>query len=220
MSTRDHVDPTRMELLARRAQMALARQGRDLLKDKRNALWKELVTTMDVVSRKSDSLEAVAGEARQALAWAEAFDGREAVESAGLAARRPVSIEVTETNVMGVRTPVIQRQGLRRSSDERGYSLVTTSARIDAAAEEFEMELEDVIDMAVDELRLKRLAEEIRTTTVRVNALETILVPQLEQQCAYIERVLEEREREDLFRLKRVKATMRRRRESADSHNP
>ncbi|MFN8498641.1 MAG: V-type ATP synthase subunit D [Anaerolineae bacterium] len=211
MSARDHVDPTRMELLARRAQLALARQGRDLLKDKRNALWKELLRTMDVVSRESDALEKVAGEARQALAWAEAFDGREAVASAGFAARRPLSIEVAETNVMGVRTPLIERPALRRSSAERGYSLATTSARIDAAAEQFETELEDVIDLAVDELRLKRLAEEIRTTTVRVNALETVLLPQLQAQCAYIERVLEEREREDLFRLKRVKAAMRRR---------
>ncbi len=213
MSAHDHVDPTRMELLARRAQMVLARQGRDLLKDKRNALWKELLSTMDVVSQESDALEKVAGEARQALAWAEAFDGREAVQSAGFAARRALSIDVAETNVMGVRTPVIQRQALTRASDQRGYSLATTSARIDAAAEKFEMELEDVIDLAVDELRLKRLAEEIRTTTVRVNALETVLLPQLEAQCAYIERVLEEREREDLFRLKRVKAAIRRRRE-------
>lgn len=206
----EQVNPTRMELLAKRAQIALAQQGRDLLKEKRNALWKELMKTADVVMRGSNELEQVAGEARRALAWAEAFDGREVVQSAAFAARRDVSIQVTGMNVMGVPVPLIERKKLARSSGQRGYSLASTSHRIDLAAARFEDELELVIELAASEMRLRRLAEEIRKTTIRLNALEMVLLPRLEAQRTYIESVLEEREREDTFRLKRVKAAISR----------
>jgi V/A-type H+/Na+-transporting ATPase subunit D len=206
----EQVNPTRMELLAKRAQIALAQQGRDLLKEKRNALWKQLMKTADVVMRGSSELEQIAGEARRALARAEAFDGREAVQSAAFAARREVSIEVTGVNVMGVPVPFIERKKLGRSIIQRGYSLAGTSRRIDVAAARFEDELELVIELAASEMRLRRLAEEIRKTTIRLNALEVVLLPRLEVQRAYIESVLGEREREDTFRLKRVKAAIAR----------
>jgi V/A-type H+-transporting ATPase subunit D len=206
----EQINPTRMELLAKRAQIALAQQGRDLLKEKRSALWKELMKTADVELRESSKLEQVAETARRALAWAEAIDGREAVQSAAFAARRNIAIDVMGTNVVGVPVPAIERKQLVRSSVQRGYSLASTSSRIDTAAERFEEELELVIERAAGELRLRRLAEEIRKTTIRVNALELVLLPRLAAQRASIERVLDEREREDLFRLKRVKAAIRR----------
>ncbi len=206
----EQVNPTRMELLAKRAQIALAEQGRDLLKEKRNALWKELLKTARVVLHGSSELEQLASAARHALAWAEAHDGREAVQSAAFAARRNVSIDVTAVNVMGVSVPVIERKKLARSTVQRGYSLAGTSSRVDTAAARFEDELELVIELAAGELRLRRLSEEIRRTTIRVNALELIVLPRLEAQRSYIESVLDEREREDTFRLKRVKATLAR----------
>jgi V/A-type H+-transporting ATPase subunit D len=208
----EQVNPTRMELLAKRAQIDLAQQGRDLLKEKRNALWKEMMRTADVVVRESGEVEQVAGEARYALARAEALDGREVVQSAAFAARQNISIEVTAVNVMGVPVPVIERKKLARSSVQRGYSLASTSSRIDDAAHQFEVELELVIELAASEMRLRRLAHEIRKTTIRVNALEVVLLPRLEAQRAYIASVLDERDREDLFRLKRVKAALARKR--------
>jgi V/A-type H+-transporting ATPase subunit D len=202
----ESINPSRMELLIKRAQIALARQGRDLLKEKRNALWQELMKTADVALRGSAELEQIAVAARRALAWAEALDGREAVLSAAFAARRDVSIEVTAANVVGMPVPIIERKQLVRSSVQRGYSLASTSSRIDAAARCFEEELELVIELAAREMRLRRLAEEIRKTTICVNALEVIVLPRLEAQLVYIRRVLDEREREDLFRLKRMRA--------------
>lgn len=90
----------------------------------------------------------------------------------------------------------------------RGYSLVGTSARIDEVADRFEEEVDLLIELASSELRLRRLAEEIRKTSRRVNAQENILIPRLHSRRAYIEMVLEERAREDLFRLKTVKRAM------------
>jgi len=202
------ISPTRMELLARKMQLALAEQGRDLLKEKRNALLKEFRQVADQALRSSDELDRAAGAARRALAMAEALDGVEAVRSAAFAAQGEISIGVEGANIMGVPVPVIERKSVARSLLDRGYSLTSTSARIDTVAERFEAELDLVIEVANSELCLRRLAEEIRKTSRRVNALENILLPRLIAQRDYIAMILEEREREDLFRLKRVKRTL------------
>lgn len=201
----EQVRATRAELLAKKSQITLARQGRDLLKEKRNALLKELMRTTEQVMRRSDELEQSVGESIAALALAEALDGPEAVRSAALAARGQVTLEVSGANVMGVPVPVIEQKSVTRSPLDRGYSLPGVSSRIDNVAEAFEAQINLVIELAASEMRLRRLAEEIGRTTRRVNALDNILIPHLEAQRNYIEMVLEEREREDLFRLKRVK---------------
>ncbi len=204
----ENVSPTRMELLAVKAQVGLAEQGRDLLEEKRNALMKEFMKIADVVMRTSDELEQAAADARRALTRAEALDGPEAVRSAAFAARGELSLSVEGTFVMGVPVPLIEQASAARAVIDRGYSLSGTSARIDEAAERFEAEVDVLIELAASELRLHRLAEEIRKTSRRVNALDNILIPRLHARRAYIEMVLEERAREDLFRLKTVKRAM------------
>jgi len=206
-----------MELLAKKLQIALATQGRDLLKEKRNALMKELMKIAERAMVSSDQLEHVAAEARRTLAMAEAVDGSETVRSASFAARGEVEISVAGANVMGVPVPVIEKKSVARSLLERGYSLVGTSARIDGVAERFEDELNLVLELAASEMRLRRLAEEIQRTSRRVNALENILIPRLSAQRDYIQMVLEEREREDIFRLKRVKQTLERKKAVAQN---
>lgn len=207
----EQIRATRAQLLAKKKQILLARQGRDLLKQKRNALLKELMRLAEQVVRGSDELEQSVGESVAALALAEALDGPEAVQSAALAAQGQISLTVNVTNIMGVLTPVIEQKSLVRGPLDRGYSLNGVSSRIEAAAEAFESQLELIIELASSEMRLRRLAEEIGRTTRRVNALENVLIPRLETQRNYIQMVLEEREREDLFRLKRVKLKLERR---------
>lgn len=202
---------TRAELLSKKNQIALARQGRDLLKEKRNALLKEFMRTAEQVMRGSDELEQSVNESMHALALAEALDGPEMVRSAAFAARGQVTLNISSTNVMGIFLPLIERKRLSRSPLDRGYNLSTVSTRIDATASAFEAQLDLVIDLAAGEMRLRRLAEEIGRTTRRVNALDNFLIPRLEAQRDYIQMILEERERENLFRLKRVKLKLERR---------
>ncbi len=204
----ENVSPTRMELLAVKGQIGLAEQGRDLLKEKRNALMKEFMKIADQVMLSSDELEQAAADARRALARAEALDGPEAVRSAAFAASAELHLSVEGAFVMGVPVPIIEQKSAARAVIDRGYSLSGTSARIDEAAERFEDEVDLLIELAASELRLRRLAEEIRKTNRRVNALENILIPRLHARKMYIEMVLEERAREDLFRLKTVKRAM------------
>ena len=167
--------------------------------------------TAEQVMRSGDELEQSAGEATMTLAVAEALDGPEAIRSAAFAARGQVILEVTGANIMGVPVPVIEQKSVARNLLNRGYSLPTVSSRIDAVAEAFETLLDCAIEVAESEMRLRRLAEEIGRTTRRVNALDNVLIPRLETEQNYIQMVLEEREREDLFRLKRVKMKLEKR---------
>jgi V/A-type H+-transporting ATPase subunit D len=206
----EQVKATRAELLAKKKQIALARQGRDLLQEKRNALLKEFMRTAEQVVRESDELERSVGKSALMLAMAEALDSPEAVRSAAFAARGQVRLEITGANIMGVSVPLIEQKSVARSSLDRGYSLASVSSRIEAVAEAFENQLDLIVELAASELRLRRLAEEIGHTTRRVNALDNLLIPRLEAQREYIQLALEERERENLFRLKRVKLKLER----------
>ncbi|MDH3445600.1 MAG: V-type ATP synthase subunit D [Deltaproteobacteria bacterium] len=201
----EKVSPTRLEFLVTKAQIVLARQGRDLLKEKRKAMIREFVGAAGELIEKREALERSAAVARRALALASARDGEESVKSASFAARGEALIRVEKSQVMGVSVPKIERKDFSRSLLQRGYGLVGTSSRIDAAARRFEEELNLVVEVAAHEATLQRLAGEIQRTSRRVNALEQVTLPRLIAQSRLIQMVLGEREREDLFRLKRVK---------------
>ncbi len=206
------VSVTRMELLARRAQISLASQGRDLLEQKRTALLKEFLRMADTAMERSDALQFTAANARHALARTEAIAGTEAVRSAALASRTELPLDVTAARVMGVKVPHIEQKRVARSMLSRGYAITGTSITIDEAASAFESEVEAIIELAEMELRLTRLAEEIQRTSRRLNALEHFLIPRLKAECDFIQMVLDERERADHFRLKLVKRTLERKR--------
>ncbi|MEW6568952.1 MAG: V-type ATP synthase subunit D [Chloroflexota bacterium] len=209
------ISTTRTELLARRAQRALARQGRDLLEQKRTALLQEFLRVADTVIERSDALERSAAGARRALARAEAEAGFEAVLSASFASRAEFPLRVETASVMGVKFPRIEQKPVRRSALQREYGVTMTSITIDEAAGAFEEEVEAILRLAESELRLTRLAEEIARTSRRVNALTHVLIPRLEAECKYIQMALDERERSDRFRLKRVKHLLEAKREGA-----
>ena len=208
------VSVTRMELLARNAQIALARQGRDLLEQKRTALMNEFLRIADKVMERSDALQMAAANSRQALAWAEAFAGTEAVKSAALASRGELALQVRSISVMGVKVPHIEQKRVSRSVLGRGYSVVGTSITIDEVAAAFETQVDYIIQLAESELRLTRLASEIQRTSRRLNALDHLLIPRLEAECNFIQMALDERERSDHFRLKLVKRILLRKRVS------
>ena len=201
----EKVSPTRLELLATKTQIALAQQGRDLLKEKRKAIMQEFMGVVEDLIEKGEELERTAAVARRALALADAFDGDQAVNSASFAARGEASIAIDRGYLMGVPVLKFERKNFSRSLVGRGYSLVGTSARIDEVARRFEEELNVVVQVAERQATLRLMAAEIQRTTRRVNALEHVTLPRLLAQSRRIRMILEEREREDLFRLKRVK---------------
>ncbi len=202
----EQITATRSELLMCRARMALAVRGRDVLKEKRDQLMEEFRRVAAVVLAGTGALDRAATRGRSALAMAESAHGAEEVMSIGLAARREIPLRARTTTVMGVRIADIEYEPVGRSRTGRGYTLAGSSAYVDRAAEEFESEIALILELAAEELRLRRLVSEIGTTTRRVNALESVVIPRLERERRAIQSVLDERERQDHFRLKRFMA--------------
>jgi V/A-type H+-transporting ATPase subunit D len=201
----EQVTPTRFELNLKRSQVKLATQGEELLRQKRNALMDELMSSADRVMEEGEALDELAAAARRRLALAQALDGPEVLGSLALARIEPLRVPVTSARVMGVNVLRIAPQRLVLSPQDRPYPPADSTPRLEAVVSAFESELEMLLKVANSEFRLRRLAEAIRQTTRRVNALEHILLPRLHLQLQTIELRLAEREREEVYRLKRIK---------------
>ena len=128
--------------------------------------------------------------------------GRERVEWAALAAHKTVDVQLKYHGIMGVSLPVIQSSG---GPSEMLYSLGDTSATLDEASAAFREVLNCIPELSGMVTAVFRLASELRKTTRRVNALQYIFIPQYEETVAFIISNLEEREREETFRLKLLK---------------
>jgi V/A-type H+/Na+-transporting ATPase subunit D len=204
-----------MELMKTRAQIRLAEQGRDLLRQKMDALIREFFAILSKVSDSRDELEQVSRAADLALLIAEATDDPVTLRSASFATRRSITVDIGGKNIMGVPVPVIEKKRVSKKLLERGYGIITTSARIDETAERYEVELDLLIQLAETETAMRRLGGEIQMTRRRVNALEQILIPELKQNAKYIKNAIDEREREDLFRLKKVKSILEKKKKKA-----
>jgi len=211
----EQVKPTRMELMKKKAQIRLAEQGRDLLREKMDALIQEFFKILSTVSDSRDELEQISRAADLALMIAEAVDDPVTLKSASFATRRSITVDISGKNIMGVPVPVIEKKRVSKNMLERGYGIITTSARIDETAERYEAELDLLIKLAETETAMRRLGAEIQMNRRRVNALEQILIPELKSEAKYIKNAIEEREREDLFRLKKVKSILERKKKLA-----
>ncbi|MGZ5520567.1 MAG: V-type ATP synthase subunit D [Halobacteriota archaeon] len=216
----EQVHPTRMELIKKNGQIKLAEQGRDLLREKMDALIQEFFQIMVSVSKSREELEIAAVAAQRSLCVAEAVDDIVALKSASFATKRALTLDIRGKNIMGVPVPLVERKTVSKSVLERGYSMIGTSGRIDEAAERYETELNLIIGLAETETSLRRLGDEIQNSRRRVNALEQVLIPELKRQAKYIKVAIEEREREDLFRLKKVKKLLERRKAAKKKLSP
>jgi len=210
---------TRTELLARRARIGLATQGRDLLKEKRAALMREFGRLSGSVVEAVEDLGRRAAESRRALLDAVSAEGVETIGSAALAASGDITTHLLTRSVAGVRVVELEHEPVVRPRTGRNYDLVATTPHVDSAAAGFERQLDRLLDVAATELSLRRLAEEITRTTRRVNALEHVVIPGLESERDTIQAVLDERELEDRVRLRRARAAGRRR-QSARQKTP
>jgi V/A-type H+-transporting ATPase subunit D len=206
----EHVSPTRSELLTRKAQIALATQGVSMLRSKRQMLVREFIEQLRAYSAQRNVLRECMERATQTLMRAMAIDGKESLDSASLAAVRTVDLKVTPRNIWGTRTFAIESDFRVRTPSQRGYSAFGVSTRIDETAELFETAVREILLIAPMEHKMKVLAEDIRKVSRRVNALEQRMVPELNEQVQFIRTTLDQREREDIFRLKRLKGRKKR----------
>lgn len=199
------VSPTRMNMLQRKSQIGLAEQGVDLLKNKRDALMKEFFDLVKPYVRQRVALIAELQAARGLISMSEAESGTERVRAAALAASRECSLDVKVQNIWGIKVAEPTGMAFERKPTERGYDPASTPSRIDEAARSFEKVMDTILEMAASYVKIRKMGEEIKKTTRRVNALEQNVIPRLRGEVRFIRAVLEEREREDVFRMKLMK---------------
>mgnify|MGYP001034765244 FL=1 len=208
------VQPTRSELLEVTKKIRLTKNGHKILKLKRDGLILEFFKILDEAKDLRQEIARRYVEAREKIAIAGAVDGVIAVRSAAYALTVHPEIQLSSRNLMGVVVPEIKSSRIVAPLDERGYGIIGTSPRIDEAADAYEKLVETVVKAAELETTMKKLLEEIERTKRRVNALEFKVLPELEEVERFIRFRLEEMERDNIFRLKRIKDKAQKRAEA------
>ncbi|MHA1754730.1 MAG: V-type ATP synthase subunit D [Candidatus Odinarchaeia archaeon] len=197
---------TRMELLSLKKKKQLAQKGYDLLKEKRDALILEFFSMVEEVKNLRDKVYDKLTKAFLSLKEAKMTDGALKIFEIASSIKSNLDLDIETHNVMGVKMPKLTI--LQKDEEEAQHSLIGSGIKIVEAQLYFREALDFIIKLAEIEGSVKRLAEEIEKSKRRVNALKSIVIPQIENTIKYIELHLEENEREDFTRLKFIKRKM------------
>ena len=208
------VAPTRSNLIRIKKDLQFAREGYEILDRKREALTNELVR----VAKEADTLQkeiwGLLQRAYDAMEKARLVMGSDHVEWAALAVNKTVDVHLRLRGIMGVAIPQIEARG---EPPKLLYSPGDTAAVLDEATAAFREVLLGVPQLAMLTAAVWRLANELKKTQRRVNALQHIFIPNYEATVQFIVSSLEEREREEIFRLKWLKTKLNRQAEEAAS---
>ena len=205
MALRD-IKPTRSELINLKRKIQLSERGYKILKMKRDGLIMEFFKILANAKDTRGELLTRYQHAIDMMAVANTVEGAIGVKSAAFSVKEVPEITLKSKNIMGVVVPQIESSKVRKSLVARGYGVLGTSTVIDETASSFEELVESIIESAEIETTMKRLLDEIEKTKRRVNALEYKVIPELTQARDFIKMRLDEMEREELFRMKRIKA--------------
>ena len=189
-----------------KGRLKTARRGHKLLKDKRDELMRQF---MDVVRRNKELRTKVEQGLTAAFASqqvASSVMSPEMMEQALLYPRQSVELELTYKNIMSVNVPRYKFQTKNNDPTEiYPYGFAQTSGELDDALEKLAQVFQDMLELAEVEKTMQLLAEEIEKTRRRVNALEYVMIPDLEKNIKYITMKLEENENSTKVRLLKVK---------------
>jgi len=206
------VNPTRMELLDIRKKVILAEKGHKLLEEKRDALVEKFFTVIEKRNALKKQVDAGFQDAFFSLIQAQMLLGEQQVDDLSQITPDVGEISFEADNIMGVKIVKINTTQLRQPS-QPPYGFSESCASLDDAYQKFNILLRLVISLAEVEENIQSLSVEIEKTKRRVNVLENSLIPKLYATIKYIEMQLDEREREDFFRRKRIKALMEKKEE-------
>ena len=199
------VKPTRSELLRIKKQIKLAKSGYSLLKKKRDGLILEFFEILKKTKSLRQELVEEYKIALRKINIARALEGDLKVKSIAMAISGMPDVKLATKNIMGVKVPKIESDDVQKSFAGRGYGIYNSSS-VDEAAASYEKVVGKIILAAEVETSMRKLLNEIEKTKRRVNGLEFVVIPTLDRQKAFIQLRLEEMERENTFRMKRIKA--------------
>ncbi|MDD5382950.1 MAG: V-type ATP synthase subunit D [Candidatus Margulisbacteria bacterium] len=200
------VNATRMELLRLRRRTLLARKGHKLLKDKLDGLIQRLLEIVKARQRLSNILEQELAGIFQQLVLSSAQLSPESLYALVLSRPCTTGVEISIHNIMGVRIP---RFELKIEGDPLAYGSVAVPAELDPAISRFREILKDLVKLAEYNKAITVIAAQIIEIKRRVNALEYVLIPELENAVAYIRMKLAEMERSAIVTLLKIKDIVR-----------
>ncbi len=200
------VNPTRMELLRLKKRTALAKRGHKLLKDKQDELVRQLLILMRGIKELREEVEKELTETTRRFLFARALMEPEEVKEAFLIPTKNIKVIEKLIVLMNLKVPEFEQE---ISGEMISYSFITTSSELDASLLALESVVEKLIDLASKEKALQMIADEIVRTRRRVNSLEYVLIPSLEETVKFITMKLSEMERSDQVRIMKIKDIVR-----------
>ncbi len=193
---------TKTNLIAAQNSLELSEKGFELLDKKRNVLVMSMMNFIDRAKEVQDKVTSVFAEAYEALRVANITMGISSVEQIAQSVPEDEGFTILDKSIMGVEIPEIKRT---KQELEHYYSFFHTNTAMDVAFRKFQEVKELVYELSEIEDSVYKLAMEVKRTQKRANALQNIQIPKYKELVSKIAEVLEEKEREDFFRLKVIK---------------
>ena len=199
----ENVSPTRINLIQTKKTLNLAQSGRDVLERKRDILLRELRNSIYDSEKSREELLEVLARAYQSLKEANMVKGSETIANVALGSNCEGDFLLDFRSIMGVAVPIVEFQG--KTEIKPDYGFANTSAELDEAFKQFYAVLDLLADLARAEGTTFQIANDVRRTQRRVNALNHVLIPKYRNITKQIELVLEEKDREEFVRTKQIK---------------
>ena len=196
------IAPTKSNLMKAKSSLALSNKGFELLDKKRNVLIREMMNLVGRAKSIQEEMYSTISEAYKALQEANITMGLRDVDDITNSIPADENFEILLKSVMGVDIPTVR---YKKNELQPTYGFYNSNISLDIARQKFNEVRYKVYELAEIENSIFKLAKEIEKTNKRTNALEHIQIPKYKEQVKYIQEVLEEKEREDFFRLKKVK---------------
>lgn len=197
------IEPTRTKLLLLKERVVSVHKGIAILKARRLALIREFLTSIKPFVQSRDVIRNIYGQAINELLITLGNEGKENIRSLTFVTKRIINLQITEERIWGLKYKnVVVEDRIVRKADERNYDYLATTLNLESSIELFERILEEMLNIAKIEEKIKRLGNEILKTTRKIKILEERVLPQLSSKIALISQYLSERERETYYRLK------------------
>lgn len=202
-----NVNPTRMELSKLKARLATSTRGHKLLKDKQDELMRQFIAMIKENKKLREEVEDNITDSFQDFLLARSANSSQMLDEALAISKESIALDIQTKNLMSVNVPVMdfKRKNEEDESAIYPYGFGGTSSELDEAVKKLYNILPDLLKLAEIEKACQLMADEIESTRRRVNALEYMTIPQLEETIVYIKMKLEENDRSSITRLMKVK---------------
>ncbi|HYY40086.1 MAG TPA: V-type ATP synthase subunit D [Nitrososphaera sp.] len=210
MSFGKRVSATKIELIKIRRSMQVSKMVHKILDDKREVLLKKIDEMIEEANKARGDIWSPLGEIYTAVYDAYMSLGTSTLESISDSTPSVMEVDVNVRRIVDVKIPTLQIK-TREGGQDLSYGFAETNASVDKAARLIKNMLPKVCKAAEYENAIFSLAKELERTQKLINALEFVIIPQYESAIAFIRATLEEREREEFVRLKKVKVVIDRR---------